>query len=337
MRRAWQRKGTTLNGPLRFSPRRDLLPVIGLVRQEFAAEMDEEDRRWLADLEAAARFRPLLVVLDYLPLAWAGFHGFVWFDAGRLVGKASLLRRGADNWFLANVVTHPNWRRRGIARQLVGAAVDWARRRGLSRLELEVRSDNEPAQKLYRSLGFERLYAVRRLSLASAQELGPATAPTRESGILVRRWLPSDSRAVRQVLMAAGIREAKDAAGPLIAAFRLGGACLDAAAPLALGRPVGLVAVGDGVARAVLVTNIALRGGTHHLELACDPAWRGIVEPALLAEALRGLAKAPDGRLEIRLRTDEEPAYEWLLAHGFETIRTMDRLAIYLRSASEKS
>jgi RimJ/RimL family protein N-acetyltransferase len=46
-------------------------------------------------------------------------------------------------------------RRQGIGRRLVSTAVDGARAFGLTRVELEVFSSNEPAIRLYRQLGFE--------------------------------------------------------------------------------------------------------------------------------------------------------------------------------------
>ena len=46
-------------------------------------------------------------------------------------------------------------RRQGIGRRLMSTAVDGARTFGLTRVELEVFSSNEPAIRLYRELGFE--------------------------------------------------------------------------------------------------------------------------------------------------------------------------------------
>lgn len=52
-------------------------------------------------------------------------------------------------------------RRHGLARTLMLALINEARRRGAEELFLEVRVDNEPAQALYRELGFETV-AVRK-------------------------------------------------------------------------------------------------------------------------------------------------------------------------------
>lgn len=46
-------------------------------------------------------------------------------------------------------------RRQGIARALMNAASEWAKRQGAARLDLETARDNAPGQALYRDLGYE--------------------------------------------------------------------------------------------------------------------------------------------------------------------------------------
>lgn len=59
-----------------------------------------------------------------------------------------------------------DWQGRGIGTALMTAAVDLADRwLGLSRLELDVYPDNEPAVKLYRKFGFEVEGTARKASL----------------------------------------------------------------------------------------------------------------------------------------------------------------------------
>ena len=52
------------------------------------------------------------------------------------------------------VGVHPEFQRRGIGRALMQHLIDHAKKHGLKRLELNVRSDNHAAQALYRELGF---------------------------------------------------------------------------------------------------------------------------------------------------------------------------------------
>ena len=53
-----------------------------------------------------------------------------------------------------NVATHVNYRRRGIARLLLGQVLVQAEAHLISRVTLEVRRSNMPAQRLYESFGF---------------------------------------------------------------------------------------------------------------------------------------------------------------------------------------
>ena len=62
----------------------------------------------------------------------------------------------ADELHILDLATEPFWRRRGIARMLVLAAVRQGAERGASRAFLEVRSSNTAALLLYEGLGFNR-------------------------------------------------------------------------------------------------------------------------------------------------------------------------------------
>lgn len=53
-----------------------------------------------------------------------------------------------------NLAVHPTYRRKGVGKSLLQAVIDEGRRRGSSRVTLEVRRSNEAAQRLYQSLGF---------------------------------------------------------------------------------------------------------------------------------------------------------------------------------------
>lgn len=59
-----------------------------------------------------------------------------------------------DEMHVILIAVAPAWRRRGVARQLLGQAMDQARAAGCTRATLEVRVSNTPAQQLYYSLRF---------------------------------------------------------------------------------------------------------------------------------------------------------------------------------------
>jgi ribosomal-protein-alanine N-acetyltransferase len=55
------------------------------------------------------------------------------------------------------VAVHPAWRRRGIARYMLGEAIEHARQAACTKATLEVRVSNVGAQQLYYRLGFAPL------------------------------------------------------------------------------------------------------------------------------------------------------------------------------------
>ena len=59
-----------------------------------------------------------------------------------------------DEMEIMTICTHPDYRRQGVARNLLNAMIDYARLVKATKIFLEVRSDNIPAQKLYERIGF---------------------------------------------------------------------------------------------------------------------------------------------------------------------------------------
>jgi ribosomal-protein-alanine N-acetyltransferase len=60
--------------------------------------------------------------------------------------------------YVAEIVVEPARRREGRARRLLAAAFDRLRDEGCSRVRLAVHPENDPARRLYESLGFEEEY-----------------------------------------------------------------------------------------------------------------------------------------------------------------------------------
>lgn len=59
-----------------------------------------------------------------------------------------------DEMEIMTICTHPDFRRQGIAENLLMTMMDYAQLAKVSKIFLEVRSDNIPAQKLYEKMGF---------------------------------------------------------------------------------------------------------------------------------------------------------------------------------------
>jgi ribosomal-protein-alanine acetyltransferase len=77
-------------------------------------------------------------------------------DDGAIDAYAGLLAPiGTGQGDIQTITVAPRARRQGLARTLMLALINEARRRGAGELFLEVRVDNENAQALYTALGFE--------------------------------------------------------------------------------------------------------------------------------------------------------------------------------------
>jgi ribosomal-protein-alanine N-acetyltransferase len=82
-------------------------------------------------------------------------------DETGVVGYAGLALAPPDEGWINNVAVRRDAQRRGIGRMLVERLLDVAMQAGVTAVLLEVAADNEPAQALYASFGFERI-GVRR-------------------------------------------------------------------------------------------------------------------------------------------------------------------------------
>jgi RimJ/RimL family protein N-acetyltransferase len=80
-------------------------------------------------------------------------------DADRIIGRLSLARDphpSSSHVADVGLMVAASHRRRGVGRALLSAAVNWARRAAVTKLELHVFPWNEPAIQLYEAFGFER-------------------------------------------------------------------------------------------------------------------------------------------------------------------------------------
>ncbi len=78
---------------------------------------------------------------------------YVMRDGGRVLGYICLWEV-ADEMHITNIAVHPEERRRGIGRAMLGQVLAEARQRALRLVVLEVRPSNVEARALYESFGF---------------------------------------------------------------------------------------------------------------------------------------------------------------------------------------
>jgi ribosomal-protein-alanine N-acetyltransferase len=117
------------------------------------APMTAADLDAVADIERQSHRAPWPVQLfeEELDREWA--HTDVVRSSGQVLAYCNywLVQ---DEIHLLNITTHPDARRRGLARTLMERMLAFARARDCRLVTLEVRRSNKPAQALYKRYGF---------------------------------------------------------------------------------------------------------------------------------------------------------------------------------------
>jgi len=164
-----------------FSPTRDLAALARLIEAAFGEELAVTGSSMVQDLRQMAFMGPMFwATRATMPF----FTGYVWIEEGQLVGNASLSQESehSSSWVISNVAVLPEFRGRGIAGQLLEAAIAHVRRVRGRRILLQVRAGNQPALAMYRHRGFVTFDTLHELSLAEHRwplTLKPATGPLR--------------------------------------------------------------------------------------------------------------------------------------------------------------
>lgn len=152
--------------------RTDLRPLADLIELVFADSMDSSGRSAIREMRYLSSLGYGLKLIARLnELALGISLGFVYVLDGKLVGNVSVYPASypagfGETWILANVGVHPDYQRRGIARELMRASLEMIRRRGAARVILQVNYRNEAALRLYERQGFiyERAWQIWRRS-----------------------------------------------------------------------------------------------------------------------------------------------------------------------------
>ena len=137
----------------------DLVAVADLIETCFSEHMDADGYEYLNHIRKAARdVRFLRWIPGSREMVSYPLHGFVGIEDQKVVGNLTLIPvLVRDHWryMIVNVAVHPDYRRRGIARQLTIKGLEHIRDHGAASAWLQVRDDNQGAIDLYASLGFQ--------------------------------------------------------------------------------------------------------------------------------------------------------------------------------------
>lgn len=138
----------------------DLGAIAQVIETAFGATMDTGGRRTIAEMRTLSRMGPLLKIMALADDMLKGIgQGFVWEEDGHIVGNVTLFPASFPVEFgkvivIANVAVLPDYRRRGIARQLVSASLEALQSWGSRTAILQVEADNDAARHLYETMGF---------------------------------------------------------------------------------------------------------------------------------------------------------------------------------------
>lgn len=100
------------------------------------------------------------------------------------IGFVTCFRR-AGFGYVSVLAVVPGWRRRGVARALLGSAVGYLRSLGLAEVEVDAFTDAAPAVGLYRDFGFE---VLRTYEDPQSHPDGGATGQAPEGAGGTTRW-----------------------------------------------------------------------------------------------------------------------------------------------------
>ncbi len=304
---------------------RDLRPVAELIADAFADELDEGGKAALREMRVLSYMGTLFGWFNRSALDFnSTFGGFVWMEEGRVVGNVTLQKADSygNRWQIANVAVSPTYRGRGIARNLVLTALDYAKEMGGRWVVLQVRGNNQVALGLYERIGFENLGGTTRMEIdrvpkgvkmPETAKLNPFRGAEWRSlyeiassllGTQAQWWRPLRQEQYR--------RTAEHSLGEWFA--RIIGQ-----------RDVMRRAVADNLRRFEAATVLTAQrwNGTHNLQIWVRPRCQGDLEPSMIQWALAELQEYPRLPIQVELSTHHTAAIDVLADYGFRPAHTL--------------
>ena len=298
--------------------------VAELVGSVFADEMDARGRSMLHEMEIVGRFSPILGGVLSMGFFEDFVSGFVWIDDGKVVGNVTIqcADQVGSRWRVSNVAVAPEFRRRGIAEQMMLASIREVAERGGSWVVLQVRTDNPAAYGLYQQLGFTDVCREGTWRLPAQ----PLSAPTPRAGADLQHLRPTAWQPRLELAQASRSELAGWLSGIREADYRVDwGDWLAEALGKALGWRVAdrWGVMQDGKLLGAVETWASNAGGAHRIRFAVRPAARGELEADLVAQGLRSLAAAPSRPVIVEHNGDHIEGVNALEAAGFRPQRVL--------------
>lgn len=330
---------STFRGVRPFDPMRDLVAVARLLEEAFRTESTFP----FAHAPLLREIGIFLWTLSYVPVFPENISGFIWVEDGKVVGNVTLGpdEGRLDRMIISNVAVKPAYRRQGIARQLMIAALNELRAHAAKWALLNVRPTNPGAIKLYKDLGFQEIEMrgewsrtsffpeVKRARELGAQEirLRPLRSADRHAALeLIRATTPANVQAVRGKQPDAFDLNWEDRVTEIVTDFFIG----QETRRWVLERNGAQTSRRD-VSVGALMTMHAQRIATpHRLSLQVHPDLRGRVEGELVARALREFARFPTREIRAVASSTHPELITALEQHGFRFWNGLTLMALEL-------
>lgn len=303
---------------------------------QVALLLEEAFREDLGALHAWSRVPILrqagavLISTAFMPVPTEHLHGYVYEDNGHIVGNVTLTLDDSRTarWLVSNVAVAEKYRRHGIARQMMQAAIDDARARSARWIILNVRPWNLGAVKLYEDLGFEAVDT-------ETQHIRTRARTFPETPLPLRRLRDSERRAAFEVARVGMSEELRMFRPPTMSDFgvRLEDRFAERTLDFFILQSTERWGYFQGDVLTGVVSLRAQRIGTpHSMDIRVLPSARGFVERGLVAAALNKLAQFPARDIQIRVLASHPQLVEALSDAGFIPTRGLTLMAKKLRN-----
>ncbi len=310
--------------------------IIALLEIVFEKELESKGLNVKVIFDEFKSIRPLFNFLGIFSRKYKhSMDGFVFENKDGVIVASVNIGYSIFHWEVAMVATHPDYRRRGLARRLVTAAIDHARELGAKLCVLEVLDENEPAYKLYRSLGFIHFDSITRQKLDFKKPSETPLMNLPEGYDIIKSDRSKKSNQARYDLDLRVTPENVQVFHPVDKRKYFKPLLIRMIRPIAKrllkfkhhewliyneGNPVGHVSVSPS----------RQEGSPHRIEMMLDPAHNHVLSEPVLAYCLDNLRKntAIGENILVEFRTSETLLLETTRKHGFVDIETMHLLGL---------
>lgn len=129
-----------------------LIPFYDFIFEKELSSKGTSVQAMLSDLKA---FMPIFKFIGIFSENYKHvFDGFVFENNRNEIVSTVNIGYSGNFWEIAMVATHPNYRRKGLAKQLIEKSLDHAKKHKAEMCVLEVLEENTPAYQLYANYGF---------------------------------------------------------------------------------------------------------------------------------------------------------------------------------------